>query len=64
MASALNTCLQRDKRRDLQHARTAERRTDDDHPRYVRPGTAYPDDGYDDARYAGHAEFVDGPGST
>jgi hypothetical protein len=51
------TLLQRYKRRDLQHAGTAERPTDDDYARYVRLGKAYRDAGYDDARYAGQAEF-------
>jgi hypothetical protein len=49
--------LTRYRRRDLQHAGSAERPTDDDYARYIRLAEAYRDAGYDDHLYADRAEF-------
>jgi Trehalase len=49
--------LERYQRRDLQHAGTGERPTDEDYSRYIRLAAAYRDAGYDDRTYAGSAEF-------
>ena len=51
------TLLQRYTRRDLAHAATDERPSDEDYARYIRLARAYRDAGYDDAAYATQAEF-------
>jgi hypothetical protein len=50
--------LRRHQRRDLQHADSTERPTDEDYARYVRLAAAYRDRGYDDEDLASHAEFL------
>ncbi|HEU4948138.1 MAG TPA: trehalase family glycosidase [Kribbella sp.] len=49
--------LLRYRRRDLQHAGSGERPTDEDYTRYIRLAAAYRDHGYADDEQSGHAEF-------
>ena len=50
--------LQRYQRRDLQHAGSDERPTDDDYARYIRLAANYRDSGYDDGRRLPSTEFL------
>jgi hypothetical protein len=49
--------LTRYQRRDIDHAGSGERPTDEDYARYIRLAESYRDAGYDDRRYAYQAEF-------
>ncbi|MCE3276982.1 MAG: hypothetical protein K0R13_2837 [Propionibacteriaceae bacterium] len=45
-------------RRDIDHARSSERPTDEDYARYIRLALAYRDHGYDDVWVRSRSEFV------
>ena len=45
-------------RRDIDHARSSERPTDEDYARYIRLALAYRDHGYHDGWVRSHGEFV------